>query len=64
MSTQDPLEALKKEIDSIQSSINALHSKVRLSDVRDSVEDLQTRSAVDDGPGASTHGNRPAGPGP
>lgn len=42
MSTRDPLEELKKEIDSVQSSINSLHSKVRLSDVRDSVEDLQT----------------------
>lgn len=45
MSTTDPLEALKKEIDSIQSSINDLHGKVRLSDVRDSVEDLQARIA-------------------
>jgi hypothetical protein len=43
MSTQDPVQELKKEIDAIQSSVNSLHSKVRLSDVRDSVEDLQTR---------------------
>jgi len=41
VSTKDPLEELKKEIDAVQSSINSLHSKVRLSDVRDSVEDLQ-----------------------
>lgn len=45
MSSQDPVKALKREIDSVQSSINSLHSKVRLSDVRDGVEDLQTRIA-------------------
>lgn len=45
MSTQDPVQELKKEIDAIQSSINSLHAKVRLSDARDSVEDLQTRIA-------------------
>jgi hypothetical protein len=45
MSTQDPVQKLKKEIDAAQSSINSLHSKVRLSDVRDAVEDLQTRIA-------------------
>jgi hypothetical protein len=42
MSTQDPVQELKREIDAVQSSINSLHSKVRLSDARDSVEGLQT----------------------
>lgn len=46
MSTKDPLQELKREIDSLQSSINALQSKVRLRDVRDAVEDLQTRIAA------------------
>ncbi len=45
MTSKDPVEELKKDIDSVQSSINALHSRVRLSDVRDSVEDLQARIA-------------------
>lgn len=36
------MEQLKKDTDSIRLDINALQSKVRLSDLRDGVEDLQT----------------------
>jgi len=42
MSTVEPLEQLKKEIDSIQYSVNSLQSKARLTSLRDAVEDLQT----------------------
>nr|MBC7245323.1 hypothetical protein [Chloroflexota bacterium] len=42
MSTKEPLEQLRKDIDSVQQEINQLQSKVRLNDLRDAVEDLQT----------------------
>jgi hypothetical protein len=43
MATKDPVEELKREIDSLQNSINSLQSKVRLSAARDSLEDLHSK---------------------
>jgi hypothetical protein len=45
MSSIEPQDQLKRDIDSLQSSLNSLQSKVRLSDRRDAVEDLQTTIA-------------------
>lgn len=45
MSTVEPGEQLKREIDSIGRAINSLHAKVRLAELRDAVEDLQTNIA-------------------
>jgi hypothetical protein len=42
MSTPEPLEQLRRDITSIQSSVGSLHTEVRLTSVRDSMEDLQT----------------------
>lgn len=43
MSTTEPQQQLKRDIDSLQSSLNSLQSKARLSSLRDTVEDLQTK---------------------
>ncbi|MBM4431100.1 MAG: hypothetical protein FJ026_12245 [Chloroflexi bacterium] len=43
MSTTEPLQQLKRDTDSLRSSLNSLQSKVRLSSLRDTVEDLQTK---------------------
>ncbi|MBC7232293.1 MAG: hypothetical protein H5T68_03505 [Chloroflexi bacterium] len=42
MSTTEPIEQLKRDIDAIGRAVNALHAKVRLGDLRDAVEDLHT----------------------
>jgi len=42
MATPNPSEELAGEISALQNRINALQKSVRLSDVRDTVEDLQT----------------------
>jgi len=43
LSTTEPLEQLRRDIDSIQSTLNSLQPKVWLSSLRDTVEDLQTK---------------------
>jgi hypothetical protein len=44
MATTDPQTQIQNDISSLQSRLNELHSKVQLVDIRDTIEDLQSKA--------------------